>query len=220
MGKLWPWGDWRDPQQHSFKQYSIGINVLSVCQENIPHTITAPPPAWTLDTRQAGSMVSSMWCQILTRPHPCCRRSQDLSDQLIFFQSLTVQFGWTRAHCRLRFFFFLFLADMTWSSAALARLLQDSSFVLCILRCILCPFSSVSYFCPQNYCSLDVSFLFTILLVNVVYESPRWRAGFKIPKLPHGYSHRDHIFSHLTFEVNIDCKILCIAPLPNDWLMG
>ncbi len=37
-----------------------------VCQENIPHTITPPAPARTVETRQDGSMLSCSLRQILT----------------------------------------------------------------------------------------------------------------------------------------------------------
>ncbi len=37
-----------------------------MCQENIPHTITPSPPAWTVETRQDGSMLSCSLRQILT----------------------------------------------------------------------------------------------------------------------------------------------------------
>ncbi len=36
-----------------------------MCQENIPHTITPPTPAWTVETRQDGSMLSCSLHQIL-----------------------------------------------------------------------------------------------------------------------------------------------------------
>lgn len=34
----------------AFNQWLIGINGAEVCQENIPHTMTPPLPAWTVDT--------------------------------------------------------------------------------------------------------------------------------------------------------------------------
>ncbi len=49
-----------------FKQCSIGTKRPKVCQENTPHTITPPPPAWTVETRQDGSMLSCSLHQILT----------------------------------------------------------------------------------------------------------------------------------------------------------
>ncbi len=39
--------------------------MTKVCQENIPHTITPPPPAWTVETKQDGSMLSCSLHQIL-----------------------------------------------------------------------------------------------------------------------------------------------------------
>ncbi len=85
----------------------IGTKGPKVCQENIPHTIT-PPPAWTFETRQDGSMLSCSLCQILTLPSECHRRNQDSSDLATFFQSSIVQFWWSCVNCILRF---LFLAD-------------------------------------------------------------------------------------------------------------
>ena len=77
-------------------------------QINIPHTITPPPPAWTIDTRQDGSMLSCCLRQILTLPSECHSRNRDSSDQATFFQSSIVQFWWARANCSLSF---LFVAD-------------------------------------------------------------------------------------------------------------
>ncbi len=79
-----------------------------VCQENIPHTITPPPAAWTVETRQDGSMLSSSLCHILTLPSEFCSRNRDSSDQATFFQSSIVQFWWACVNCSLCF---LFLAD-------------------------------------------------------------------------------------------------------------
>ncbi len=50
----------------AFKQCSIGAKGPKVCQENIPYTITPPPPAWTIETRQDGSMLSRSLRKILT----------------------------------------------------------------------------------------------------------------------------------------------------------
>ncbi len=49
-----------------FKRCSIGTKRPKVCQENIPHPFTLPRPAWTVETRQDGSMLSCSLCQILT----------------------------------------------------------------------------------------------------------------------------------------------------------
>lgn len=43
--------------------FSTGIKGPRVCQENIPQTITAPPLAWTGDTRPVGTMDS--WTLLL-----------------------------------------------------------------------------------------------------------------------------------------------------------
>ncbi len=63
-----------------FKQCSIGTKGPKVCQENIPHTIT-PPSAWTVETRQDGSMLSCALRQILTLPSECRSINRDSSDQ-------------------------------------------------------------------------------------------------------------------------------------------
>ncbi len=47
----------------AFKRCSIGTKVPKVCQEDIPHTIT-PPPAWTVETRQDGSMLSCFYTKL------------------------------------------------------------------------------------------------------------------------------------------------------------
>ncbi len=84
-----------------------------MCQENIPHTITPPPAAWTVETRQDGSMLSCSLRQILTLPSEYRSRNRDSSDQATFFQSSIVQFGWTCVNCSLCF---LFLADLSQGS--------------------------------------------------------------------------------------------------------
>ncbi len=89
-------------------------------QENIPHTITPPPPAWTVETRQDGSMLSCALCQILTLPSECRSRNQDSSDQATFLQSSFVQFWWSCVNCSLRS---LFLADC--SVLRMCRLVRD-----------------------------------------------------------------------------------------------
>ncbi len=93
----------------AFKRCSIGTKGPKVYQENIPHTITPPPAAWTVETRQDGSMLSCSLRQILTLPSECRSRNRDSSDQATFFQSSIVQFWWTCVNCSLRF---LFLADL------------------------------------------------------------------------------------------------------------
>ncbi len=60
-----------------FKRCSIGTKGPKVCQENILHTITPPPPAWTFGTRQDGSMLSCSLHQILTLPSECRSRNRD-----------------------------------------------------------------------------------------------------------------------------------------------
>ncbi len=97
-----------------------------VCQENFPHTITPPSPAWTIETRQDGSVLSCYLCQILTPTSESCSRNQDSSDQATFKKNLLLSsFGepvwivasvlsWQERH-------------PVWSSAAGAHLLQGST---------------------------------------------------------------------------------------------
>ncbi len=108
-------------QAVAFKQCSIGSKGPKGFQENIPHTFT-PPPAWTIETRQGGSMLSCfilLWHQILTPPSECSRRNHDSSDQPTFFQSSIVQFWWACANCSLRF---LFLTDRNGTQCGLLLL--------------------------------------------------------------------------------------------------
>ncbi len=87
-----------------FKWCLIGTKGVKVCQKYPPH-ITPPPPAWTVETRQDGSMLSCSLRQILTLPSECRSRNQDSSDQATFFQSSIVQFWWVCVNCILRFLF-------------------------------------------------------------------------------------------------------------------
>ncbi len=89
----WTWSATILRQAVVFKRCSIGTEGPKLCQENIPLTIT-PPPAWTVETRQDGCMLSCFLRQILTLPSECRRRNRDSSDQATFFQSSIVQFWW------------------------------------------------------------------------------------------------------------------------------
>ncbi len=64
-----------------------------MCQENIPHIITPPSPAWTVETRQDGSMLSCSLLQILALPSECRSRNRDSSVQAMFFNLLLSDFG-------------------------------------------------------------------------------------------------------------------------------
>ncbi len=157
-----------------FKRCSIGTKGTKLCQKNIPHTITPPPPAWTVETRQDGSMLSCSLRQILTLT--CRSRNRDSSDQATFFQSSIVQFWWAWVNCR----------HPEWSSAAVAHLLQGSK--CCVFRdgilhtlvitsgylsyCCLSiisnqsahsPLTSTRHFHPHNCRSLDIFSFQTIL---------------------------------------------------------
>ncbi len=70
-----------------FKRCSIGTKRPKVCQENIPHTITPPPPAWTVETRQDGSMLSCSLRQILTLPSNAATEIETHQTRQRFFQS-------------------------------------------------------------------------------------------------------------------------------------
>ncbi len=100
----------------NFKLCSIGTKGPKVCQENIPHTITPPPPAWTVETRQDGSMLSCSLRQILTL---LSQKKSRLIRPGDVFQSSTVQFWWACVNCRLRF---LFLSDRSGSRCGLLLL--------------------------------------------------------------------------------------------------
>ncbi len=106
--KGWTWSATILKLAVEFKRYSIGTKRPKVCQENIPHTITPPPPAWTVETRQDGSMLSYSLRQILTLPSECCSRNRESSDQAMFIQSSIVR-------------------HPVWSSAAVTHLLQGST---------------------------------------------------------------------------------------------
>ncbi len=82
--KGWTWSATILRYAGVFKRCSIGTKTPKVCQENIPHTIT-PPPAWIVETRQDGSMLSCSLRQILTQPSECRSRNQDSLDQAMFF---------------------------------------------------------------------------------------------------------------------------------------
>ncbi len=117
-----------------FKWCSISTKGPKVCQENIPHTITPPPPAWTVEKKQDGSMLSCSIWQILTLPSECHSRNRDSSDQATFFQSSIVQF-WLASLCELYPPFPVLRwqeRHPVWSSAAVAHLLQGST--CCVFR--------------------------------------------------------------------------------------
>ncbi len=105
--------------QVAFKLCSIGNKGPKVCQENVLHTITPPPRAWTVETRQDGSMLSCTLHLILTLPSECCSRNPDSSDQATFFQSSIVQFWWACVNFNLCF---LFLADRSGTRCGLLLL--------------------------------------------------------------------------------------------------
>ncbi len=106
--KGWTWSATILRSAVAFKQCSISTKGSKVCQENIPHTITPPPLAWTVDSRQDGSMLSCSLHQIMTLPSEFWSWNRDSSDQATFLQSSIVQFWWACVNCSLCV---LFLAD-------------------------------------------------------------------------------------------------------------
>lgn len=77
---------------HFFRYITWYWGAQSV-QENILQTIR-PAAAWTVHTRQAGSMLSCCLCQILTLPSEYSSRQRASSDQATLFQPYDVQFWW------------------------------------------------------------------------------------------------------------------------------
>ncbi len=130
-----------------FKRCSIGTKNN---YKNVTHTITPPPPAWTVQTRQDGSMLSCSLRQILTLPSECRSRNRDSSDQEIFPNLLLSNFGepvqivasvpvlsWQERY-------------PVWSSAAVVHLLQGltcCAFRDCILHSLVVTSVYLSYFC-------------------------------------------------------------------------
>lgn len=74
------WGHW----VKLLSWFEICDTVFSCIQENVPHTITPPAAASTVDTRQDGSMFSRCLCQFLILPSKCCRRNRLLRALDIF----------------------------------------------------------------------------------------------------------------------------------------
>ncbi len=111
----------------------------SKCVKKISPTHYTPPPTWTVETRQDGSMLSCSFRQILTLPSECRSRNQDSSDQATFFQSSIVQFWWSCVNCSLRF---LFLSDRSGIRCGLL-LLEPICFRV---RCVVC--SEMIFFIP------------------------------------------------------------------------
>ncbi len=86
----------------AFKWCSIGTKGPKVCQENIPHIITPPPPAWTVETRQNGSMFQVLYAKFWPYHLNVAAEIDTHHTRQLFFQSSTVQFWWACANCSLR----------------------------------------------------------------------------------------------------------------------
>ncbi len=91
--KGWTWSATILRKTVVFKRCTIGTKGLKVCQENISHTITPAPAAWTNETQQDRSMLSCSLHQILTLPSECRSRNRDSSDQATFSNLLLSSFG-------------------------------------------------------------------------------------------------------------------------------
>ncbi len=106
----------------AFKRCSIGTKRPKVCQENVPHTITPPPPAWTVETRQDGSMLSYFLSQVLTHLNVAAEIQIHQTRQLF-----PIFCWWVCVNCILRV---LFLADRSGTRCGL--LLQGLT--CCVFR--------------------------------------------------------------------------------------
>ncbi len=169
----------------AFKRYSIGTKGPKVCQENIPHTITPPPPAWTVETRQDPCfhvLYAKFWPYHLN----VAAEIETHQTRQCFYNLLLSNFGdpvwivpvfsWQERH-------------PVWSSAVVAHLLQGS--MCCAFRddilhslvvtsdylsyCCLSiifnpsahfPLTSTRHFRPHNCRSLDIFFFFGPFSVN------------------------------------------------------
>ncbi len=143
--------------------------MLKVCQENISHTITPPPPDWTIETRQDESMLSCSLHQILILPSECRSRNRDSSDQATFFQSSIVQFWWACVNCSLRVCSFAAVVHLlqgltccAFRDDILHTLVVTSGYLSCCCFSIISnqsahsALTSTRHFCPHNCHSLDI----------------------------------------------------------------
>ncbi len=112
---------WHGQQQYSGRLWHLNDAKLVLRRPKCAKktSITPPPAAWTIETRQDGSMLSWSLCQILTLPSEWRSRNRDSSDQEAFLQSSIVQFRWSCVNCILRF---LFLADRSGTRCGLLLL--------------------------------------------------------------------------------------------------
>ncbi len=75
-------------QQYSGRLWRLNDAQLEWRPQSVPRKYPphiTPPPAWTIETRQDGSMLLCSLRQILTLPSECRSRNQDSWDQAMFF---------------------------------------------------------------------------------------------------------------------------------------
>ena len=100
----------------TFKQWLIGVKRPRVCQENILHAITPPAAAWTVDTRQVGSMDSIYWCLSLSL----------LSAEIHIHQTRVCYF----VQCCLIFLFLAYRSETWWRGSSSSCSPSTSMFCL------------------------------------------------------------------------------------------
>ena len=91
-----------------FRFCSTQIKGPKSFQENMPQTITLPPPAWRVVLMNVRCMLSCYFREILTLPSSWCYWKRDSSDHMTFFQCSTVQ---TLCSCANLRHFILVTAD-------------------------------------------------------------------------------------------------------------
>lgn len=135
-----------------YKWCSVCTKGPKVYQKNI--LTTAPSPAWSVDTRQNGSVFLCFLCHIVTLPSKYRSRNWDSSDRETFYQSWIVTFWWFLMNCGLSF---LFLAEWhpVQSSPPIADLLYSHCFkVGCVVHSKMIFCISWTTSCYLSYCCL------------------------------------------------------------------
>lgn len=195
------------------------------------HTITAPPPAWTVDTGHFGADVN-FWPYHLRHSAGCV---------FLFFGFL-----WACASCRSIFLFMCCcsspasrldvceLWDPFCAHNSHKDLLSELPQPFCQLQPVW-PFSfdlsSTRHFLQQNYCSLDVTFFLSWFhTFNTILSKDccTWKSKERNSTPVHlvstiSLSSKSSMFSlslFLMFPVNINWDSLCTSLLPHDCLTG